>query len=181
MKVSVKVYKIICAIYSTDFFFTSGGSVDDVLVRLSLVAQIIKDAHLICILFSVKHLQTFWESWMSLSNVYTYPFNQQLVMKTYVESHDKKRKDQRNFYIWSIMGLFQSWLDCLSIGVQAFIQNINFLIFSRLCMLVPITTLHFLNALTCSLITLFFKFIQLHQILSLFSTINNKSCMFAGN
>ena len=62
MKVSVKVYKIICAIYSTDFFFTSGGSVDDVLVRLSLVAQIIKDAHLICILFSVKHLQTFWES-----------------------------------------------------------------------------------------------------------------------
>ena len=157
MKVSVKVYKIICAIYSTDFFFTSGGSVDDVLVRLSLVAQIIKDAHLICILFSVKHLQTFWESWMSLSNVYTYPFNQQLVMKTYVESHDKKRKDQRNFYIWSILGLFQSWLDCLSIGVQAFIQNINFLIFSRLCMLVRITMLHFLNALTYSLIALFFQ------------------------
>ena len=61
MKVSVEVYKIICAIYSTDFF-TSGGSVDDVLVRLSLVVQIIKDANLICILFSVKHLQTFWES-----------------------------------------------------------------------------------------------------------------------
>ena len=74
------------------FFFTSGGSVDDVLVRFLLIAQIIKDANLICILFSVKHSQTFWESWMSLSNVYTYPFNQQLVMKTYVESHDKKPK-----------------------------------------------------------------------------------------
>ena len=121
------------------------------------------------------------ESCMSLPNVYTYPFNQQLVMKTYLESHNKKPKDQRNFYMWTIMGVFQSWLDSLSIGVQAFIQNINFLIFSRLCVLVPITTLHFLNALTCSLITLFFKFIQLHQILSLFSTINNKSCMFAGN
>ena len=60
MKVSVEVYKIICAIYSTDFF--SGGSVDDVLGRLSLVVQIIKDAKLICILFIVKHLQTFWES-----------------------------------------------------------------------------------------------------------------------
>ena len=130
---------------------------------LSLVAQIIKDANLICILFSVKHLQTFWESWMSLSNVYTYPFNQQLVMKTYVESHDKKPKVQRNFYMWSIMGVFQSWLDCLSIGVQAFIQNINFLIFSRLCMLVPTTMLYFLNALTCSLIALFF---QVHPVAS---------------
>ena len=25
------------------------------------------------------------------------------------------------------MGVFQSWLDCFSIGVLAFIQNINFL------------------------------------------------------
>ena len=28
------------------------------------------------------------------------------------------------FFKW--MGLFQSWLDCLSIGVFAFMQNINF-------------------------------------------------------
>ena len=81
MKVSVEVYKIICAIYST-IFFNSGGSVDDVLVKLSLVLQIIKDANLMWISFSVKHSQTFWESWMSLSNLYTYLFNQQLVMKT---------------------------------------------------------------------------------------------------
>ena len=45
MKVSVEVYKIICAIYST-IFFNSGRSVDDVLVKLSLVLQIIKDANL---------------------------------------------------------------------------------------------------------------------------------------
>ena len=39
MKVSLEVHKIIiCTIYSTDFF-TSGGGVDDVLVRLSLVTQ----------------------------------------------------------------------------------------------------------------------------------------------
>ena len=62
MKVSVEVYKIICAIYSTISIFTSGGSVDDILVRLSLVAQIIKDANLMCISFSVKHSQLFWES-----------------------------------------------------------------------------------------------------------------------
>ena len=156
-------YTKLYALYTVLIFFASGRSVDDLLVRLSLVAQIIKDANLICILFSVKYLHTFWGSWMSLSNVYTYLFNQQLVMKTYVGSHDKKPKDQRNFYMWSIMGVFQSWLDCLSIGVQAVIQNINFLIFSRLCMLVPVTMLHFLNALTCSLIALFF---HVHPIAS---------------
>ena len=61
MKVSVDVYKTICAIYSA-IFLNSGGSVDDVLVRLSLVVQIIKDANLMCISFSVKHPQTSWES-----------------------------------------------------------------------------------------------------------------------
>ena len=42
-------------------------------------------------------------------------------MKTKVESHDKKLKDQSNFNMWTIMGVFQSWVDCLSIGVQTFI------------------------------------------------------------
>ena len=55
MKVSVEVYKIVCAIYSTIFFFTSGGSVDGVLMRLSLVAQIIKDANLA--LFDMHFIQ----------------------------------------------------------------------------------------------------------------------------
>ena len=54
-------------------------------------------------------------------------------------------------------------------------------IFSSLCMLVSMAMLQFLNALTCSLITPFFRCIKLHQILTLFSTINNKSCIFAGN
>ena len=62
MKVSVEVGKIIkCAIYNT-VFFPSGGGVDDVLVRLSLIKQIIKDVNLMCISFSVKHPQIFWES-----------------------------------------------------------------------------------------------------------------------
>ena len=42
-------------------FFTSSGGVDDVLVRLSLMEQIIKDANLTNISFSVKHPQTFQE------------------------------------------------------------------------------------------------------------------------
>ena len=61
MKVSVEVYKIICA-YTVLLFFTSGGSVADIFVRLSLVAQIIKGDNLMRISFSVKHSQTFWES-----------------------------------------------------------------------------------------------------------------------
>ena len=97
-----------CAIYNTAFFPSDGG-VDDVFVRLSLIKKIIKDVNLMCLLFSVKYLLIFWKSWMSLSNmsrtisnIYTYPFNPQLVITTKVENHDKKPKDQRNFYMWTI-------------------------------------------------------------------------------
>ena len=49
MKVSVEYTKLYVLYTVLFFFFTSGGSVDDILVRLSLVAQIIKDANLMCI------------------------------------------------------------------------------------------------------------------------------------
>ena len=62
MEVSVEVDKIIkCVIYDT-VFLHSGEDVDDVLVRLLLIKQIIKDVNLMCHSFSVKHLQIFWES-----------------------------------------------------------------------------------------------------------------------
>ena len=62
MEVSYEVDKIIkCAIYNT-VFFPSGGGVDDVLMRLSLIKQINKDVKLMCISFSVKHPHIFWES-----------------------------------------------------------------------------------------------------------------------
>ena len=62
MEVSAEVRKIIkCAIYSI-VFFPSGGGVDDVLVRLILIKEIIKDVTLMCIAFSVRHPQIFWES-----------------------------------------------------------------------------------------------------------------------
>ena len=62
MEVFVEVDKIIkCGTYKT-VFFPSGGGDDDVLVRLSLIKRIIKDINLICIAFSVKHSQIFWES-----------------------------------------------------------------------------------------------------------------------
>ena len=48
MKVSVEYTKLYM-LYTVLFFFTSGGSVDDILVRLPLVAQIIKDNNLMCI------------------------------------------------------------------------------------------------------------------------------------
>ena len=61
MEVSVEVRKIIkCAIYST--VFPSGGGVDGVLVRILLIEQIIKGVNLICISFSVKHLQIFYKT-----------------------------------------------------------------------------------------------------------------------
>ena len=89
MEVSFQIDKIIkCAIYNT-VFFPSGGGVDDVLVRLALIEQIIRDVNLMCISFSVKHPQIFRESCISLSNMsriisnmYTYPFTRQLVIKT---------------------------------------------------------------------------------------------------
>ena len=62
MEVSFEIDKIIkCAIYNT-VFFPSGGGVDDMLIRLSLIKQIIQDVNLMCISFSVKHAQIFWES-----------------------------------------------------------------------------------------------------------------------
>ena len=62
MEVPVEVYKIIkCAKCST-VFFTSGGVVDGVLLRLSLMEQIIKDTNFLSTSFSVKHSQTFRES-----------------------------------------------------------------------------------------------------------------------
>ena len=62
MEVSVEVDKIIkWSIYNT-VFFPSGGGVDDVLVRLPIITQIIKDVSLMRISFSVKHSQIFWES-----------------------------------------------------------------------------------------------------------------------
>ena len=90
MEVSTEVHKTIkCAIDSTVYFSPSSGDVDDVLVRLPLIEKITKDVNLMCISFSVKHPQIFWESLMSLSNMpetisnmYTYPFNPQLVVKT---------------------------------------------------------------------------------------------------
>ena len=53
MEVSFEVDKIIkCAIYNP-VFFPSGD--DDVLMRLLLINQIIKDVNLMCISVSVKH------------------------------------------------------------------------------------------------------------------------------
>ena len=60
MEFPSEVDKIIkCAIYNT-VFFPSGG--DDVLMRLSLIKQIIKDVNLMCISFSVRYPQIFWKS-----------------------------------------------------------------------------------------------------------------------
>ena len=53
MEVSVEVTKLlnVLSIYSTAFF-TSGGGADVLLVRLSLIKHIIKDANLMSISFS---------------------------------------------------------------------------------------------------------------------------------
>ena len=62
MEVSFQIDKIVkCPIYNTVFFRSVGG-VDDVLMRLSLIKQIIKDVNLMYFSFSVKHPQIVWES-----------------------------------------------------------------------------------------------------------------------
>ena len=62
MEVSVEVHKVIKYTIYSIAFFTSGGGTDDMLVRLLLIEQIIKDANWMSISFSVKHSQTFLES-----------------------------------------------------------------------------------------------------------------------
>ena len=60
MEVDIEVDKIIkCAIYNTAFFPLGD---DDVLVRLSLIKQIIKDVNLMSISFSDKNSLIFLES-----------------------------------------------------------------------------------------------------------------------
>ena len=53
--------KLLNVLYPVLFLLTSDESDDDVLVRLSLIEQLIKDANLMSISFSVKYPQTFWE------------------------------------------------------------------------------------------------------------------------
>ena len=140
MQISFEVHKIInFTIYNT--VFTSGGGVDEVLVRLQLIEQVLKNVNLMCILFSVKHLQKFQVSGMSLfnmsrtiCNMYTFPFNLPFVIK--VESHDKKAKDQRSFETQTIIFLMERSI--LALVRLSFIQNIYFFIFSSLCVLVSI-------------------------------------------
>ena len=75
------------------------------------------------------------------------------------------------FFKW--MGVFQSWLDCFSIGVLAFIHYSKYKLFHlQQSLYAGVHFLQYLNVLTYSHITLFFKSIKLHQIFSLFSTIN---------
>ena len=62
MEGSVEINKIIrSAIYNT-VFFPSGGDVENVLVRLSLIKQITENVNFMCLSFSVKHPQIYWES-----------------------------------------------------------------------------------------------------------------------
>ena len=63
------------------------------------------------------------------------------------------------FFKW--MGIFQSWLDCISIGVFALIHYSKYKLFHLQKFLYAVVhLLQFLNAVTCGLITLF----QVHQI-----------------
>ena len=97
-------------------FFTSGGDIDEVLVRLSLIEQTIKDANSISILFGVKHPQTFWELWMSLSNlsriyfqyVYIPTIYTDLVLKVMIRNQKIKELLYLVRYFLNELGVFQS-------------------------------------------------------------------------
>ena len=130
-------------------FFPSGAGVDNVLVRFLLIKQIIKDANLICIAFRVGHPQIFWELWMSLSNMsriisnlYVYPFNPQLLIKTLVEHHDKKLMRSKELLY---MDRYFQMDGCISVLVRllfnwnmSIYSKYKLFIFSILCLLVSI-------------------------------------------
>ena len=143
----MRLTKLLNLLYTVPFF-PLGWGVDEVLVRLSLIEQIIKDVNLMCIWFRVRHLQMFQESWISLSNMaittcnmYTYPFSPQLVIKT-VKNHDKKPKKSKELsYVdryflnrggISVLGrLFFNWSMSIYTKYKLFI-------FSSLCILLSI-------------------------------------------
>ena len=68
------------------------------------------------------------------------------------------------------MGVSQSWLDCFSIRVWAFIPNINLLSSVVFAYWRPFVTIF--KCCNLFLVTIFFKCIKLRQILSQFSTKN---------
>ena len=136
--------KLVNVLYAV-LFFSSGGGADDVLVKLLLIKKITKDVNLMCISFSVKYPQIFWESWISLSgtifNMYTYPFNPQLVIKTN-KNHNKKPKDQRNFYMWTVIFSMDGSISILARlffnWSMSIYSEYKLFIFSVLCILVSI-------------------------------------------
>ena len=109
MEVSVEVHKILNKLY-TLLFFPFRWRCWWCFGELLLIKQITEDVNLMCISFSVKHLPIFWELWMSLSNMSITYFQYVNIciyptidVKTQVENHDEKPKDQRNFYIWTVI------------------------------------------------------------------------------
>ena len=101
MEVSAEVHKVIkCTIYITVFLFTSGGGVDDLLVRLLIKQKLIIQCQTST---GISRIVNEFIMSRTIFNMYTYPFNPQLLIKTYVESHDKKAKDQRNFHMWTFI------------------------------------------------------------------------------
>ena len=61
MEFLLRYKKLLNVLYTVPFFLTSGGGIDNVLVRLSLIEQMIRDANSMCISFSVKNQQTLRE------------------------------------------------------------------------------------------------------------------------
>ena len=120
--------KLLNLLYIILFFLTSDGGADEMLVRLSLIEQFIKDTNSMCIYFSIKQLQTFQELQMSLSNMsrtilnkFTYPFKPQLMIKTYFDfaSHDQKPKVNGTFILrplvlngWGILVFIRLFVNC---------------------------------------------------------------------
>ena len=110
----------------------------------------------------------------TISNIYTYSFNPQLVIKTQVENHDKEPKDRRNFYMWTI--IFQkdryiSFLVTLFFNWSMSIYS-KYKLHLQWSLYTGVHLLQFLNVVICTPIALFFKYIKPHQILFRFSAIN---------
>ena len=153
LKFLLRYTKLINALYTVLFLFTSCWPVDDVLVRLSLTEQIIKDANLMWISFSVK--------------IHRHFGNREWIYLIYPE----------------LLGVFQSWLNSFSIGVWAFhlqwslYPGVHLLPFSNTLTYSPITL--FFKCIKFHQILLLFLTINLAYVLIInifgwdYSNLNN--------
>ena len=162
-------------VYYTQYcFLNSGAGVDDVLVRLSLIEQIIKDDNLMRNSFSVKDHRHFENrEWVCsiCSELFPICIHTHLThswwSKSKLEVVIRNQKIKGTFICRAVLfkwkWVFKSWLDSFSTGVWAFTQKINFFIS---IVFVGVCWCSFVTVFKCSNLQSYYSIFQVHEIAS---------------